>query len=125
MAKVRKFDTGIAGQGEPKPVRPHENAVPDIAPEAADRVTETAPVKIAAGRSRGRGNPRQRRYRQKTYSLLQEDIDLLETLVSEVRQGGLYERGRSDIVRAGIRLLGTLPLEDKLKAIEAVEDLKG
>jgi Arc/MetJ-type ribon-helix-helix transcriptional regulator len=124
MAKVRKFDTGVAGQGAPKPApsAPHENIVPDISPEAADRVAASAPVKIMP--NQGRGNPRKRRYRQKTYSLLQEDIDLIEALVAEIRQAGLYERGRSDVVRAGVRLLSTLPAAEKLKAVEAVADLK-
>jgi hypothetical protein len=124
MAKVRRFDTGVAGQGTQKPAAapPRANAVPDITPEAADRVAASAPVKIMD--LHGRGNPRQRRYKQKTYSLLQEDIDLIEALVAEIRKGGLYERGRSDVVRAGVRLLSTLPAAEKLKAIEAVEDLK-
>lgn len=122
MAKVRKFDTGIAGQGAQRAASvPLENVVPDIPQEAADNLAASAPVHIK-GR---RGNPRQRRHRQKTYSLLQEDIDLIEELVLEVRQGGLYERGRSDIVRAGVRLLGSLSLSDKLKAVQAVENLKG
>jgi hypothetical protein len=122
MAKVRRFDTGVPGQGIQKSVTAHANAVPDIPSEAADRVAASAPVKIMD--TQGRGNPRKRRYRQKTYSLLQEDIDLIEALVAEVRRGGLYERGRSDIVRAGVRLLSTLPGAEKLKAVDAVEDLK-
>jgi hypothetical protein len=128
MAKVRKFELGVAGQAAGKPA-PRENAIPDIPPEAADRVAASAPVKImstvASSPTTGPGNPRKRRYRQKTYSLLQEDIDLIESLVAEIRQGGLYERGRSDIVRAGVLLLNTLPLQDKIKAVEAVESLKG
>lgn len=127
MAKVRKFDTGVAGQGAPKPASaaPLQNLVPDIPPEAADRVAASAPVKIMSNPgTQGRGNPRKRRYRQKTYSLLQEDIDLIEALVAEIRQGGLYERGRSDVVRAGVRLLSTLSPAEKLKAVEAVADLK-
>jgi len=128
MAKVRKFDTGVPGQGTTSRGAPRENAVPDIPPEAADRIAASAPVRIMSDRDQeqgqGRGNPRKRRYRQKTYSLLQEDIDLIEALVAEVRQGGLYERGRSDIVRAGVRLLSTLPPGEKLRAVEAVEDLK-
>jgi len=124
MAKVRKFDIGVAGQGttKPAPSAPRENIVPDIPPEAADRVAASAPVKIMP--AQGPGNPRKRRYRQKTYSLLQEDIDLIEALVAEIRQGGLYERGRSDVVRAGVLLLSRLSLEDKIKAVQAVEDLK-
>jgi hypothetical protein len=126
MAKVRKFDIGVAVEGENKPAS-RENAVPDIPSEAADRVAASAPVKImtSSGPALGPGNPRKRRYRQKTYSLLQEDIDLIETLVAEIRQGGLYERGRSDIVRAGVLLLNGLPTKDKIKAVEAVESLKG
>ena len=128
MAKVRRFDTGLAGQGAEKPAAPRENSVPDIPPEAAERVASSAPVKIMSDREeekgRGRGNPRKRRYRQKTYSLLQEDIELIEALVAEVRQSGLYERGRSDIVRAGVLLLSRLSPQEKLKAVEAVEDLK-
>jgi Arc/MetJ-type ribon-helix-helix transcriptional regulator len=124
MPKVRKFDTGVASQGTQKPAAAalRENAVPAIPPEAADRVAASAPVKIMD--NQGRGNPRRRRYRQKTYSLLQEDIDLIEALVAEVRQGGLYERGRSDVVRAGVRLLSTLPPAEKLEALQAVESLK-
>lgn len=122
MAKVRKFDTGIAGEGTTKTASvPLANVVPDIPQEAADSLAASAPVRIKSKR----GNPRQRRYRQKTYSLLQEDIDLIEQLVFEIRQGGLYERGRSDIVRAGVRLLNSLSLEDKIKAVQVVESLKG
>ena len=121
MAKVRKFDTGVAGQGAHKPApAPLENTVPDIPPEAADRLAASAPVKIV-GKP---GNPRKRRHKQKTYSMLQEDIDLIEAVVSEIRGGGLYERGRSDVVRAGVLLLSRLSLEDKIKAVQAVEDLK-
>ena len=121
MAKVRKFETGVVGQGGQKPVSvPLENVVPDIPQEAADSVAASAPVRI---RNRP-GNPRPRRYKQKTYSLLQEDIDLIEELVSEIRQGGLYERGRSDIVRAGVRLLKSLSLVDKIQAVQRVESLK-
>ncbi len=123
MAKVRKFDTGVAGQGIQTPAVSEPargNVIPDIPEAAAASLAARAPVHI-----RGKiGNPRTRRYRQKTYSLLQEDIDLIEALVAEIRQGGLYERGRSDIVRAGIRLLSTLPLDTKIRAVEAVEDLK-
>ncbi len=127
MAKVRTFDIGITGQEADRPAL-RENAVADIAPEAAERIAASAPVRImpssASSSATGAGNPRKRRYRQKTYSMLQEDIDLIESLVAEIRQGGLYERGRSDIVRAGVLLLKNLPLQDKLKAVEAVENLK-
>ena len=122
VPKVRKFSTGMAGQGSQKPDPvPTQNIVPDISAEAVESVTATAPVKIRSGR----GNPRQRRYKQKTYSLLQEDIDLIERLMLEIRQAGLYERGRSDIVRAGVKLLRSLTLEDQVKAVQAVESLKG
>lgn len=122
MPKVRKFDTGLAGQGSDKPSPAvSENTVPDIAPEVAASASASAPVKIRARP----GNPRARRYKQKTYSLLQEDIDLIEELVAEIRQGGLYERGRSDVVRAGVRLLKSLSRDDRLKAVQAVQSLKG
>lgn len=121
MAKVRKFKTDILEQGDQKPPSvPLENIVPDITSEAVENVAATAPVKIRAGR----GNPRARRYKQKTYSLLQEDIDLIEKLVSDIRQAGLYERGRSDIVRAGVKLLQSLPIDQQLKAVQAVQSLK-
>jgi hypothetical protein len=121
VAKVRKFKTDIPGQGDPKPTSvPIENTVPDISGEAVESVAATAPVRIRSGR----GNPRPRRYKQKTYSLLQEDIDLIERLVADIRQAGLYERGRSDIVRAGVKLLQGLSIEQQLKAVEAVESLK-
>ena len=125
MAQVRKFATGVAGQGVGKTAS-HENAVPDISSEAADRIAASAPVKImtASTPQSGPGNPRIRRYRQKTYSLLQEDIDLIEALVAEIRMGGLHERGRSDVIRAGVRLLKNLPIQEKLKAVEVVESLK-
>jgi len=123
MAKVRKFDTGVSGQGSPaKPaLAPSGNVVPDIPEEAAARVTSSAPVKIRSGR----GNPRKRRYKQKTYSLLQEDIETIEQLLADLRQAGLYERGRSDIVRAGVKLLRSLPLEQQISAVNQVENLKG
>jgi len=122
VPKVRKFSTGVAGQGEQKPApEPAHNVVPDIPEETVERVSASAPVQI---RSRGRGNPRKRRYKQKTYSLLQEDIDLIERLVADIRQAGLYERGRSDIVRAGVRLLRSLPLEEQVAAVNRVESLK-
>jgi hypothetical protein len=122
VAKVRKFDTGLAGQGARKPASvPLKNVVPDIPQEVADNLAASAPVHIKGKR----GNPRRRRYRQKTYSLLQEDIDLIEDLVAEIRRAGLYERGRSDVIRAGVRLLESLSLSDKLKAVQAVENLKG
>jgi hypothetical protein len=121
MAKVRKFKTDIPGQGDQKPAPVSiENTVPEISGEAVESVAATAPVKIRSGR----GNPRPRRYKQKTYSLLQEDIDLIERLVADIRQAGLYERGRSDIVRAGVKLLQGLSIEQQLKAVEAVESLK-
>ncbi len=122
VPKVRKFSTGVAGQGDQQPDSfPTQNIVPDIPAEAVESVAATAPVKIRSVR----GNPRQRRYKQKTYSLLQEDIDLIERLMLDIRQAGLYERGRSDIVRAGVKLLRSLALEDKVKAVQAVKSLKG
>lgn len=129
MAKVRKFSTDVpkpteARQGTTQQVR---NAVPDLSSEVVETVTATAPVQIRNQASviepAKPGNPRKRRYKQKTYSLLQEDIDLIEDLVTEIRQGGLYERGRSDIVRAGVNLLKTLPIDEKLEAVQAVEKL--
>ncbi len=122
VPKVRKFSTDVAGQGgQKRDAVPAQNIVPDIPAEAVESVAASAPVKIRSGR----GNPRQRRYKQKTYSLLQEDVDLIERLMLEIRQAGLYERGRSDIVRAGVKLLRSLPLEDQVKAVQAVESLKG
>ena len=121
MAKVRKFDTGVERNNVTESTSARTaNIVPDIPQEAADSITASAPVKIRSTR----GNPRKRRYKQKTYSLLQEDIDVIEELVFEIRKSGLYERGRSDIVRAGVRLLESLPLAEKLKAVQAVESLK-
>ena len=134
MAKVRKFSTDVpkaepAEQVAPKSDSPAvRNAVPDFPKEIVETVTANAPVQILNSRGveekLSPGNPRKRRYRQKTYSLLQEDIDLIEMLVADIRQGGLYERGRSDIVRAGVRLLKSLPLEEKLKAVQDVENLR-
>lgn len=124
MANVRKFKTGIEGQGgaAPEPARTTtSNKVPDIPAAAVHSVAASAPVQIRTGRP---GNPRARRYRQKTYSLTQDDIDAIEALVMELRQAGLYERGRSDIVRAGVRLLAGLALEDKKRAVAAVPSLK-
>lgn len=132
MAKVRRFNTDI--QGSTKPAGQHQrkesynNPVPNIPREIADRITDSAPVKIKGEggeeAKRGRGNPRTRRYRQKTYSLIQEDIDLIESLVAEIRKAGLYERGRSDIVRAGVLLLSRLPVHEKVKIVEEIESLK-
>lgn len=120
MARVRKFNTGVE-QRTPKPASSLAgNVVPDIPRAAVETVTASAPVQIKARP----GNPRPRRYKQKTYSLLQEDIDLIEQLVSEIRGAGLYERGRSDIVRAGVKLLQSLPIEDRVNAVQAVESLK-
>ena len=137
MAKVRKFSTDVpraepAGQGrqttsdaEAPAVR---NAVPDLPREVVETVTANAPVQIRGNQvpeePQKRGNPRKRRYKQKTYSLLQEDIDLIEALVADIRQGGLYERGRSDIVRAGVHLLKSLPLDQQVKAVQAVQNLR-
>ncbi len=135
MAKVRKFSTDVprgepAGQGAPTAhASAVRNAVPDLPREIVETVTASAPVQIRSSQvpeePPRRGNPRKRRYKQKTYSLLQEDIDLIEDLVAEIRQGGLYERGRSDIVRAGVHLLKSLPLQEQLQAVQAVENLRG
>lgn len=134
MAKVRRFDTGIdpsasarAGQRSDPPSKTAEavrNAVPDIPKEAVDSVAASAPVQIRGAARSGPGNPRKRRYRQKSYSLLQEDIDRIEALVVAVRSAGLYDRSRSDIVRAGVALLQSLPLEDQLKAVQSIENLR-
>ena len=118
VAKVRKFNTGISDELTPTSAK--ENSVPDIPVDAIDRIIAHTPVHIRGKK----GNPRQRRYKQKTYSVLQEDIDLIEMLVSEIRQAGLYERGRSDIVRAGVWLLNSLSLQEKINAINNVKDLK-
>lgn len=111
MPKVRKFDT--------------PNEVPQVPARVCASLAASAPVQIGARINAKPGNPRPRRHKQKTYSLLQEDIDRLEALMHEVRAAGLYERSRSDIIRAGILLLESLPLEQKLEAVNAVEDLKG
>lgn len=122
MAKVRKFDTGVVNDVlEQKTSYVNgQNVIPAISPDIVDQVAASAPIKISSKP----GNPRPRRYKQKTYSLLQEDIELIEKLVAEIRRGGLYERGRSDVVRAGVRVLSQLSLADKLKAFEAIESLK-
>jgi Arc/MetJ-type ribon-helix-helix transcriptional regulator len=122
MAKVRKFSTSGA-----KPAEKHAapstavNIVPDIPKEAAEKAAADAPVTI---RRKGPGNPRQRRYKQKTYSMTQEDINTIEALVTAIRQAGLYERSRSDIVRAGVNLLANLSLDEQVRAVQAVKDLK-
>lgn len=119
VSKVRKFQTDVPVPGKSVPdISP--NVVSDLPKATVDSVVVTAPVKIRAGR----GNPRPRRYQQKTYSILQEDIDLLEQIMARIRQAGLYERGRSDIVRAGIHLLNSLSLEEQMQALRNVESLK-
>jgi hypothetical protein len=118
VPKVRKFNTGVTPPGGQTSASLH-NAVPDLSDEAVARVTATAPVKIHTKKS-----PRKRRYKQKTYSLLQEDIERIEKLVAELRQAGIYERGRSDIVRAGVHLLDSLPLEEQIKIVNAIENLR-
>jgi len=117
VAKVRKFSTGV---GESTQAPPANNVVPNISRDMVETVAASAPVQIKPRR----GNPRQRRYKQKTYSLLQEDIDLIEQLVQDIRGSGLYERGRSDIVRAGVRLLQALSPEDRIHALQKVESLR-
>lgn len=117
MAKVRRFDTGITD----KPASKQSNQIPDIPKAAADRLSATAPLQT----KRGPGNPRPRRYRQKTFSLTEADIERVETLVAAIRKAGLYDRGRSDLVRAGLLLLEKMTKEERIKAVEAVENLKG
>jgi hypothetical protein len=118
VPKVRKFNTGVTPPEGQTSASLH-NAVPDLSDEAVAHVTATAPVKIHPKK-----RPRKRRYKQKTYSLLQEDIERIETLVAKIRQAGLYERGRSDIVRAGVHLLDSLPLEEQIKVVNAIENLR-
>jgi hypothetical protein len=77
---VRKFSTGLTEQEGQKPASIH-NAAPDIPEETVASMIASAPVKI---RTNNR-NLRKRHYRQKTYSLLQEDIELIEKLVTEIR----------------------------------------
>ena len=120
MAKVRKFSTGIEQSTQKPALSPADNVVPNIPRDAVETIAASAPVHIKPRR----GNPRQRRYKQKTYSLLQEDIDLIEQLVLDIRRSGLYERGRSDVVRAGVKLLYSLSSEDRFHAIQKVENLK-
>lgn len=115
MAKVRKFDTGVSDQPTSQPT----NRVPDIPKAAADAATSSAPVHI-----RGPGNPRPRRYRQKTFSLTDADVERVERLVAEIRTAGLYDRGRSDLVRAGLLLLERMSTDERRAAVEAVENLK-
>jgi hypothetical protein len=133
MAKVRKFNIDVpaaqaVGEGRDTTSGrdvPARNAVPDLPRQVVDSVSASAPVQIRSRReNRGPGNPRQRRYRQKTYSLLQEDINRIEDLVANIRSAGLYDRGRSDIVRAGVALLRSLPIEEQIKALQAVENLR-
>jgi len=123
VPKVRKFSTGVAGQGTVKPAAdPAQNIDPDIPEDAIERVSASAPMKIHPEKKPTR---KKRRYKQKTYSIMQADIDTIEQIVSDVRQAGLYERGRSDIVRAAVQLLGTLPIEQQVNAVKAVEYLRG
>lgn len=126
MVKVRKFSTGVDGT-KPAPPTP-ANVVPDLPASVVDSVAASAPVHIQAPSApppTSTPKARSRRYLTKTYSVLQEDIDAIESLVAEVRSGGLYARGRSDIVRAGVRLLRSLPRDVLLQAVASVEDLKG
>lgn len=117
MAKVRKFDTGVS-----KPAsQPSGNRLPDIPKEAVESLSASAPLQT----KRKPGNPRPRRYRQKTYSLTDADIERLERLVADVRKAGLYERSRSDIVRAGLMLIERLSTDQRVAAVEGVENLKG
>lgn len=120
MARVKKFNTGVEPSTSKPASPPAGNVVPNIPSTAVETIAASAPVQI---RPRP-GNPRPRRYKQKTYSLLQEDIDRIEALLQDIRRSGLYERGRSDIVRAGITLLESLSSEQRAQAIEQVESLK-
>lgn len=129
MADVRKtrYQVVVPEHGA-KPSVDSPNAVPDISPEAVARVAATAPLQTRnegalAPHPAKSGNPRPRRYRQKTYSLTQADIDQIEALTQELRHAGLYERGRSDVVRAGVWLLASLSTAEKCRAVDAVEDL--
>jgi len=130
MADVRRtpYKVVLPTPG-PSPSVASPNAVPDLSADAIARVVATAPLQtravdalpLPAAQS---NNPRPRRYRQKTYSVTQADIDLIEQLTLELRQAGLFERGRSDVVRAGVWLLASLSTAEKCRAVEAVEDLK-
>lgn len=126
MAKVRKFNLDMPRQvdsaSSPVVVR---NVIPDLPRDAIERVAATAPVQIRhAVEVPKPGNPRERRYRLKTYSLVQEDIENIEALLAGIRGAGLYECSRSDIVRAGIKLMLSLPIDEQIKAVEAVENLR-
>lgn len=135
MAKVRKFNLNIpapesasteqSGNLSSNTTEVVRNAIPNIPKEAVESVAASAPVQIRGEVTRkGPGNSRKRRYKQKTYSLLQEDIDRIEALVEALRAAGLYDRGRSDIVRAGVALLKSLPLEEQVQAVRAIENLR-
>ena len=119
MAKVRRFDVSIPDKPADKPEP--SNRVADIPRAAADSLTASAPLQT----KRKPGNPRPRRYRQKTYSLIEEDIARLESLVAEVRQAGAYDRSRSDVVRAALLLFWEQPIIEKLRVLEQIENLKG
>lgn len=114
MAKVRKFDTGVSANPATT-----KNSVPDISRSAADAVAASAPVQL-----RKPGNPRPRRYRQKTYSMTDEDIARVETLLNALRREGVFNRSRSDIIRAGLLLLDEKFGPDLVSAVERVENLK-
>lgn len=128
MAKVRKFNLDLPPQADssqtaaPASVR---NTIPELSSDAIERVTATAPVQIRPAAEVAKpGNPRERRYRLKTYSLLPEDIEHIEALLTGIRVAGLHDRSRSDIVRAGVALMLSLPIEEQVKAVEAVENLR-
>ncbi len=128
MSKVRKFNLDLPEQAGSPPASPAadiRNVIPELAQDAIERVTATAPVQIRRSADVTKpGHPRVRRYRLKTYSLLQEDIERIEALLNGIRGAGLYDRSRSDIVRAGIKLLLSMPIEQQVKAVEAVENLR-
>lgn len=122
MAKVRKFST--ESKTAQKAVKPDAavtpNLIPEIPNDVVQQVIADAPVTI----KRGRGNPRIKRYTNKTFSMLPEDDEAIGELLKQIRKNGLYERGRSDIVRAGVKLLSELSLEELLRAVDSVTDLK-
>lgn len=59
-----------------------------------------------------------RRYRQKSYSIMDEDIDRIHRNTTEIRNAGHHERGRSDIVRAAILAFDEIPLNKKIEYIQ-------
>jgi hypothetical protein len=123
--KVRNFDLNLPSKPtSQEKTAPSRNVVPDLPKEAVERISASAPLQSQRPLENSkRGNQRPRRYCTKTYSLVQEDIDRIEGLLLKVRQAGLYDRSRSDLVRAGIALLSSLPIEEQIKAVDGVENL--